>query len=84
VVEPWESFQVEVKEIAEAPDGRVFSGALWTARGRASGVETQIRLWFVLWFADGRITRRQVFRGRDEALEAAGLSEYASRRRTWR
>jgi ketosteroid isomerase-like protein len=38
-------------------------------------VETEVRGWFVLWIADGKITRRQVFLDRDEALEAAGLRE---------
>jgi hypothetical protein len=46
-----------------------------TARGKASGAETQIRGWFVLWVTGGKITRRQVFLDREEALEAAGLSE---------
>jgi steroid delta-isomerase-like uncharacterized protein len=75
VLEPWESLHVEVEEITEATDSRVFLEALLTARGKGSGVETQLRGWFVVWFANGRITRRQVFRDREEALEAAGLSE---------
>jgi hypothetical protein len=29
----------------------------------------------VAWFAERKITRRQVFWTRDQALEAAGLSE---------
>jgi hypothetical protein len=29
----------------------------------------------VIWFAEGLVTRRQIFWTRDEALEAAGLSE---------
>ena len=38
-------------------------------------VEPEVRGWFVLWIANGKITRRQVFLSRDDALEAAGLSE---------
>ena len=75
VVEPWESLHFEVKEIADAPDNRVFADTVLTTRGEGSGVETQIRLWYVVWVADGKITRQRVFRSRDEALEAAGLSE---------
>jgi hypothetical protein len=48
---------------------------LITARGRGSGVETELRLWGVFWVADGLITRGQVFPDRHQALEAAGLSE---------
>ena len=75
VVEPWESLDFEVEEITEAADDRVFLETLLTTRGKSSGVETQIRLWYVVWIAEGRITRRRVFRDRDEALEAAGLRE---------
>jgi ketosteroid isomerase-like protein len=75
VVEPWESLHFEVEEITEAADDRVLAGTLLTTRGKGSGAETQIRLWYVVWVANGKITRRQVFRGRDEALEAAGLRE---------
>jgi len=46
-----------------------------TARGKGSGVETQVRGWQVCWFADGMITRRKIFLDRDEALQAAGLRE---------
>jgi len=75
VLEVWESFHIEIEEITEASDGRVFFGTLITARGGGSGVETEIRAWGVLWLADGKIARRQVFWTRDEALAAAGLRE---------
>jgi hypothetical protein len=72
---PGKSLQLEVEEITEAADARVLSGALATARGKGSGVETRLRFWYVAWFANGKVTRRRVFRDRAEALEAAGLSE---------
>jgi ketosteroid isomerase-like protein len=75
ILELWESFHCEVEEITEASDGRVFGAFSATGRGRASGVETQLRFWSVFWLADGKIARRQVFWTRDEALEAAGLRE---------
>jgi steroid delta-isomerase-like uncharacterized protein len=75
IIEPWESFHIEVEEITEAVDYRVFVGGLLTTRGKGSGVETEVRGWFVLWVADSKITRRQVFLDRDEALEAAKLEE---------
>jgi ketosteroid isomerase-like protein len=74
-LETWESIHVEVEEITEASDDRVLFGLLAKARGRGSGALTELRLWQVLWFADGLITRRQAFWTRQEALEAAGLSE---------
>jgi ketosteroid isomerase-like protein len=71
----WEDFHFAIEEITEASDGRVLLGVLATARGKGSGVETQARGWNVCWFADGKIARRRLFWARDEALEAAGLSE---------
>jgi ketosteroid isomerase-like protein len=74
-LEVWESFHIEVEEITEVSDARVFLGTSLTARGAGSGLETELRAWNVFWFADGKIARRQVFFTRDAALEAAGLSE---------
>ncbi len=73
VLENWESTHFETEENVEAPDGRVFTGGVLTARGKGSGVETRRRFWFVSWVNDGEITRRQVFLDRGEALTAAGL-----------
>jgi ketosteroid isomerase-like protein len=75
VVEPWESVHFEVEEITEAGDDRVFFGGLLTARGKGSGVETQVHGWTVVWITNGKTTRRQIFLDRDDALEAAGLAE---------
>jgi ketosteroid isomerase-like protein len=75
VLELWESLHSEEEEITEASGGLVFVQSLVTARGRASGVETELRVWQVFWLADGAIARRQVFWTRDEALEVAGLPE---------
>jgi hypothetical protein len=74
-LETWESIHVEVEEITEASDDRVLVGLLAKARGKGSGVPTELRLWQVFWFAEGLITRRQSFWTRQEALEPAGLGE---------
>jgi ketosteroid isomerase-like protein len=76
VLEAAESgLHVEFQEIRDLGDDRVFSRIVTTGRGRGSGVPFEFHTWQVVWFAEGLITRRQVFRTRDEALEAAGLSE---------
>jgi ketosteroid isomerase-like protein len=75
VLEPWESLHVEVEEITEAANDGVFYCLFLTGRGKGSGVDTELRVWAVNWFADGKVSRRRVFRERDEALQAAGLSE---------
>jgi ketosteroid isomerase-like protein len=75
VLEPWESLHVEVEEITEAANDGVFYCLFLTGRGKGSGVDTELRVWAVNWFADGKVSRRRVFREREEALQAAGLSE---------
>jgi hypothetical protein len=68
-------FHLEIDEITALSDGRVLMVASASGRGRGSGVPVERPSGEVLWLADGLITRRQVFWTRDEALEAAGLSE---------
>jgi ketosteroid isomerase-like protein len=73
VREPWEDIHITADEMLEAADNRLMVGLGLTARGKGSGVETQLHVWQVNWFVDGKTARRQVFRDRDEAVEAAGL-----------
>jgi ketosteroid isomerase-like protein len=75
VLEVWENLDVEVAELTELGDDRVFSETVLTARGKGSGVPVELRFWMVIWFAEGKITRREVSWTRDQALEPAGLSE---------
>jgi len=70
-----EDAKTEVEEIEDLGDDRLLVEIVRTGRGRGSGVPAELRDWWVVWFAEGLITRRQAFWTRDEALEAAGLSE---------
>ena len=79
LVEVWDSFHLKTEAITDAGDDRVLLEALFTARGTTSGVETELRFWTVLWFADGKIARRQIFWTGDEALEATGVQEEPSK-----
>jgi ketosteroid isomerase-like protein len=55
--------------------GDVIAGRLTRhMRGKASGVEADFEYWIVIVFRDGRQARYEWFRGREEALDAAGLS----------
>jgi hypothetical protein len=54
-------------------DDRVFIALFLTARRRGSGVPIEYRAWQIVWFANGLISRRQVFWTRAEALKSAGL-----------
>jgi ketosteroid isomerase-like protein len=44
-------------------------------RGKISGVDVDMTNWQVFTMRDGRITRYAVYSSREQALEAAGLTE---------
>jgi ketosteroid isomerase-like protein len=70
-----EGVHAEVKQMADLGDDRVFIAVALTARRKGSGVPFEYRTWQIVWFANGLVTRRQVFWTRAEALRTAGLSE---------
>jgi ketosteroid isomerase-like protein len=71
----FEDFETNCEELIEAGE-RVVSVSRYRARGRRSGVEVDGPPQFLIWtIAEGRITRVDWFDTRDEALDAAGLSE---------
>jgi ketosteroid isomerase-like protein len=75
ILEIFESPQNALDRVTELIGDRVFTENVLTARGKGSGVPTELRYWAVNWVREGRIARRQVFWDGNEALEAAGLSK---------
>jgi ketosteroid isomerase-like protein len=75
LLDVWNSLHQELDRITELSGDRVFIEHVLTAHGKGSGVPTELRYWAVYWIKEDKIARRQVFWGRDKALEAAGLSE---------
>jgi ketosteroid isomerase-like protein len=75
ILDVFESAHNALDRVTELSGDRVFTENVLTARGKGSGVPTELRYWAVYWVKQGKIARRQVFWNRDEALEAAGLSE---------
>jgi ketosteroid isomerase-like protein len=74
VDEMWDSFQIEPEEFIDAGDN-VFVASRLSGRGRG-GVEAEMRAFSVWTLREGKVSRfRGGYRDRDEALEAAGLSE---------
>jgi ketosteroid isomerase-like protein len=74
-VEVIEGAFTKVEEITDLGDDRLLIEFVRTGHGKGSGVPAELRDWWVLWFAEGLITRRQAFWTREAALEAVGLSE---------
>jgi ketosteroid isomerase-like protein len=72
--EAWEGAETSLEEVLGHGD-RVFVAARFHARGRASGVEVETRLYEVYTVRNGKVLRIDEYATRDEALEAAGLRE---------
>jgi len=70
-----EGAHFELVEIKELSGEGVFAETVFTGRGKGSGLPGELHFWSVLWFAEGKIAKRQVYWTREEALEAAGLRE---------
>ena len=66
--------RAEIDELIDAGD-RVLVATTTRGRGKQSGVQSAWHLWQLWTLRDGKIVRGQGFTNRDEALEAAGLSE---------
>lgn len=72
--EAWESIEYDAEELIDAGN-HVISVDVERARGRASGVATDLTQYAVWTITDGKIVRVVWFPTRFEALEAVGLSE---------
>jgi ketosteroid isomerase-like protein len=63
------------EELTDVGNNRVLARVHQSARGVGSRVPIEFDTWFVYSVAGGRIARLEMFNDREEALEAAGLSE---------
>jgi ketosteroid isomerase-like protein len=70
----WEDWKEEVEEMRDLGD-RVLVISTQSGKGKESGVAWQSRFWMLYELEGGWITRWTIYDRRDEALEAAGLSE---------
>ena len=74
-LDAWEDFRIEPETLLDAGD-KVVAPIRITGRGRGSGAEfPELSSAHVFTLREGQIVRVEVFYDRDEALEAAGLSE---------
>jgi len=70
----WEEHRLDVEEVIENGDSVVASVHI-QARGKASGVEVDVRFYAQMKVRDGKIVYIYDHEDRAEALEAAGLRE---------
>lgn len=80
----WDAFKrvggevvdVEVENVTAATESRVLLCVRGTFRSSADpSSEFEARAWYVFWLRDGAIRRAELFWGRREAAEAAGVLE---------
>ena len=80
VVEYWAELEMEIEEITETSGGGILLGMRISARGTASGVDTETHAWQFFGFVGGRISRRLgPFWERDGAFEAAPSPQAVTR-----
>ena len=72
--EMWAAYEDRLTDLIEAGD-HVISVVQSRGRGRASGAQVELEQYGVWTLRRGKVTRVAWFTSRDEALEAAGLSE---------
>jgi ketosteroid isomerase-like protein len=77
--DPWETITLEADRIRELDERRVLTRSHFRARGRASGVTTEIVLHTVWTLEDGKLMRFESFTDEQAALEAARRQEAAGR-----
>ena len=70
--EEWEGLRVEPLEIREAGD-HVVARTTLIARGRASGVDVEVPLGWLIEMRGGKVVHSRTFSDPDEAYRAAGL-----------
>lgn len=68
----WSDYRLDVDDLLEAGDD-VLAKCRQRARGRASGVEVEQRLFNVWTLRDGIVVRMRIYHDEAEALEAARL-----------
>ncbi len=73
-LEAWDEHRIDIEEIIDAGDDVVASLHL-TARGKASGVEVDVRLYLHFKLRDGTVVYVYEHEHEAEALEAVGLRE---------
>jgi hypothetical protein len=72
--EPWEPGSFEMVEVIDSDD-KVVTHLKRNLRGKSSGVEVQYDYWLTAVIRNRRALRLEWFETREDAFEAAGLSE---------
>ncbi len=74
-IDMFDGFWMELVELIDAGGVTVFTAERYGGRARLSGVETYSANWTVFTIRDEKIAFGHEYPTREQALEAAGLSE---------
>jgi len=74
-LDTFDDFRFEPVEITDAGKDKVIAVIRISGRAKLSGVETDLTFAILYTIRDGKVARGREYWTRDEALEAAGLSE---------
>jgi ketosteroid isomerase-like protein len=74
-LDTFDDVRTEVVELIDADEDKVIAVLRMSGRAKLSGVETELTYAVVYTIRDGKIARGREYATRDQALEAAGLSE---------
>ena len=74
-IDMFDGFWMELVELIDVGGGTVVTAERYGGRARLSGIETDSPNWTVFTIRKGKIARAREYEAREEALEAAGLSE---------
>ena len=76
VTEPFQEFEIIIDKLEDLGD-QVLACIRLRGTGRGSGVDAEMLIFQLVVIRDGKLARRRIYHTRNEALEAAGLSEQA-------
>jgi ketosteroid isomerase-like protein len=74
-IDTFDEFRIEPVALIDAGRGMVVGVLRYGGRAKLSGIETDDTFGVVFKIRDGKIARGREYATRDQALEAAGLSE---------
>ena len=74
-IDMFDGFWQQLVEVIDAGGDTVFTAERFGGRARLSGVEADSPNWTVFTIRDGKIASGHEYATREQALEAAGLSE---------
>ncbi len=77
-LDAWDDFRIEAQEFEPVGDRHVLIAVLQRGRGKGSGVEVEMRAWYMAEFRDGAAVRMHLYSTREQAFEAARAGEAES------